>query len=81
MLAQDHVQAAVKSTPSLAIVLEQGQHNEDKEKIASSQETHKLSHMQQAKQAVDKAPVPGKFQNEQEIGADFSCTFEIPSGT
>lgn len=32
--------------------------------------------MQQAKQAVDKASVPGKFQDEQEIWADFSCAFE-----
>lgn len=80
--SRNHVQAAVRSNPKPAPSL-QSQDNKmmtGRRKPLHRRNPRSLSHMQQVTQPVHKGSIPGKFQNEQEIWTDFSCTFEIPSG-
>lgn len=78
----NHVQAAVGSNPKPAPSLQSKDNNmmTGRRKPLHRRSPRSLSHMQQVTQAVHKASIPRKFQNEQETWTDFSCTFEISSG-
>lgn len=46
----------------------------------SHQEDHHVPNMHRLIRWSTQASICRKFQNGQEIGSDFSCIFEIPSG-